>query len=292
MGEAKQGTQTDTTRTPLWHSLRQEAFSSFAFVERNFNLVRRYLSWEIVFLSYNVVNTLTIGLIALHRANLSSSSAEETNQMVLYLVTGALLWGFLSILFNEVSQSVSWERWEGTIEYTFMAPIHRLTYLGGMCLFATLYGLLRTGIILVAVALFFSLNLSGANLLGALLVLAASSLSFMGLGLVAAVLPLMSPERGAQATHILQALILLISGVYYEVEVLPEWLQPLSELSPATYTLRAARAALLQGATVGDLMPTIGLLIGFGALLIPLGLAVFRWGERYAMRTGKLKRSG
>ena len=195
-------------------------------------------------------------------------------------------------MFSEVSQSVSWERWEGTIEYTFMAPVRRVSYLGGVCLFAMAYGLVRTVVIMVAASIFFSLELAGANLGGALLVLTAASFSFIGLGLMAAVLPLMSPERGEQATHIVQGMILLVSGVYYSIDALPGWLRPLSTLSPATYTLRAAREALLMGAPFAELRGDIGILLLFGLLLVPLGLYVFSLGERYAMRTGKLKRSG
>lgn len=196
------------------------------------------------------------------------------------------------ILFHEVGESVSWERWEGTIEYTFMAPIRRLTHLGGMCVFAVIYGSARTVIILAVVAFFFGISLEGANLAGGLLVLACSSLAFIGLGLMAAVLPLLSPERGSQATHILQGLILLVSGVYYEIDVLPAWLKPLSVISPATYTLKAARATLLDGQSIAALGPEILRLVVIGALLIPLGLFIFSLGERYAMRSGKLTRNG
>ncbi len=272
-------------RTDRGHGFGREFSASYGLVERNFSLVRRYLSWEVVFLFYTIVNTVTIGLIAVERPG-------EANQRVLYLIVGALLWGFLSVLFMEVSNSISWERWEGTIEYTFMAPIHRLTYLGGVCLFAIAYGVVRTVLILGAVSVFFDIDLGGANLLGGLVVLVASSLSFIGLGLMAAVLPLLSTEKGAQATNILQGFILLISGVYYDVSVLPGWLQPLSVFSPATYTLRAARAALLGGAPTSQLLPEIGLLLLCGVLLIPIGLFIFNLGEGYALRTGKLKRSG
>ncbi len=43
--------------------LSRELTASFAFVNRNFSLVKRYLGWEIVFVSYSVINILTIGLI-------------------------------------------------------------------------------------------------------------------------------------------------------------------------------------------------------------------------------------
>lgn len=109
-------------------NLRTQAYGSIAFVERNFALVRRYIGWEVVFLSYNVVNAMAIGLIG----------ATMGKEKVLYLVVGALVWGFLSILFHEISESIAWERWEGTIEYTFMAPISRFTHLIGNCLFAVI----------------------------------------------------------------------------------------------------------------------------------------------------------
>lgn len=261
--------------------------AAYAFVERSFRLIRRYLAWEVVFLFYNIVNTLTIGFIGL-----TMQGASVRGQMVLYLVIGALFWGFMSVLFEEVANSITWERWEGTIEYTFMAPIRRMTHLSGMCLYALLYGTVRSIIVLGIVALFFDLPLSQANFPAALAVLIVASPAFLGLGLIAAILPLLSPERGTQATHIIQGIILLVSGVYYPTDVLPKWLQAMSLLSPATYALDAARDAILHGTGVLALMPRLGILLLIGVVLIPLGLWIFLQAERYAMRTGKLKRNG
>ncbi len=236
------------------------------------------------------MNALTIGLIGFGPG--AGASGGDIQYRVMYLLLGALLWEFLSVLFHEVSESISWERWEGTIEYTFMAPIHRVTHLFGMCLYATIYGSVRTVVVLSVVAFFFKINLATANIAGALVILAASSLSFIGLGLMAAILPLMSPERGSQATHIFQAVVLLISGVYYPVSVLPGWLQRLSAFSPATYTLEAARKAILEGAPTWQLLGHVRILMLIGLVLIPIGLMAFGVGENYAMRVGKLKRSG
>ena len=90
-------------------------------------------------------------------------------------------------------------------------------------------------------------SISGANLPGLLVILVVSGLSFVGLGLVAAVLPLLSTEKGAYATHILEAGLLLISGVYYEIDVLPVWIRPvrLLRIPPAaSESRRAARPFL------------------------------------------------
>lgn len=262
--------------------ISRELIASFAFVDRNFSLVKRYLGWELVFLCYSVINVITIGLIMVGR----------DDSQVLFLIIGALMWGFLAVVFHEVSEAVSWERWEGTIEYTFMAPIFRFTHLAGSCSFAILYSMLRIVIVLAMMPLFFNIDLSNVNVLTAVVTMAVSGLSFLGLGLMAAVLPLMSTERGNYATHIMGSVLMLISGVYYEVDVLPKWIRPLSVISPGTYTLRTMRAAMMQNASVLDRLPDLIILFIIGVILIPLGLWVFHLGELYAKKTGKLKRSG
>jgi ABC-2 type transport system permease protein len=109
---------------------------------------------------------------------------------------------------------------------------------------------------------------------------------------MAAVFPLLSPEKGSTATGILQSIVLLVSGVYYEIEVLPSWIQPLSRISPATYTLKAVRAAVLHGAPISERIDDLILLFVIGIITIPLGLWIFHLGEVHAKKTGRLKRSG
>ena len=118
------------------------------------------------------------------------------------------------------------------------------------------------------------------------------SFSFIGIGMIAAILPLLYVERGAQMTFVLQSCLLLVSGVYYSIEILPPWMQVLSHLSPATYVLEGVRAGLVHGTPLNELWGDIWPLIVMGVVLIPFGLWAFGRAERYAKRTGKLKRVG
>ena len=142
------------------------------------------------------------------------------------------------------------------------------------------------------VAAMFDLELPQANFWSAVLVLAIASVSFVGIGMMTAVLPLISPEKGVQLGFIAQGVLLVVSGVYYPVDVLPGWMQALAVISPATYALEGIRHAILDGDGVGAVWGDLWPLIVIGAVTIPLGLEVFRRGERYAKRHGKLKRSG
>ena len=69
-------------------------------------------------------------------------------------------------------------------------------------------------------------------------------------------------------------------------------MQVLSRLSPATYVLDGVRGGLLDGMPVTALWHDVVPLVVMGIVLIPAGLWVFGRAERYAKRTGKLKRVG
>src|ERR671925_695160 len=165
-------------------------------------------------------------------------------------------------------------------------------HLGGSGLFAVLYGLVRAILLFVVVALFFGLSMPDANFAAAVVILVVASVSFFGIGMMTAVLPLISPEKGMQLGFIAQGMLLVVSGVYYPVDVLPEWMQWLATISPATYALDGMRDAVVEGQGLSMMWDEIWPLIVIGIVSIPLGLEVFRRGERYAKRHGKLKRSG
>jgi len=271
-------------------AFRQELIGLGGVVERNAYLVKRYVWWEIAWFVWSVANTLTIVFIA---EGIEAAGVQlDVNRQTVVLLIGAVIWAYLSAVFEILTETVAWERWEGTIEYTFMAPLARPTHLFGMGIFAVLYGLFRTMLLFGLVALFFDLNFPGANFTGAFLVLLVASISFIGIGMMTAVLPLISPEKGTQLGFIAQGMLLVVSGVYYSVDILPGWMQALSIVSPATYALEGIRAAILEGAGVSDLWGDLWPLLVIGAASIPLGLYVFHRGEVYAKRHGKLKRSG
>src|SRR6266511_3650800 len=267
-------------------AIRHELVGLGGVVERNWYLVKRYIWWELAFFLWTAANTLTIVFIA---KGVGASPAVE-NALATKLLIGAVIWSYLGIVFEILTETVAWERWEGTIEYTFMAPLSRPVHLIGMGVFAIAYGLVRATMLFAVMVAFFGLSLPNADFVTALVLLGIASVSFIGIGMMTAVLPLISPEKGTQLGFIAQGMLLVVSGVYYPVSVLPSWMEWLSKISPATYALRGIRHAVLDGAsaTWRDVWP----LLVIGAVSVPLGLFTFRTGERYAKQHGKLKRSG
>ncbi len=274
-------------------SSRWETTAFRGFFERQYHLYRRYWVWEVVWFFYSVATVLSVGYLASGlRAIGAGESTLAVGRAQVYLLVGALLWTFMSLLFHETSFAIAWERWEGTIEYTFMAPVRRWTHLAGVSLFSLAYGLLRSALIVIAVVLLIHLDLSHADFAAATVVIAASTVPLMGLGIFVAILPLLSPEKGEQMTFAVQGILLLVSGVYYPITVLPGVFQVIGHASPLTYTLQGVRDALINHSSVVDELPTIGVLLAMGVVLIAGGLAAFDAAERRAKRMGLLKRNG
>ncbi len=274
-------------------SLMHQGRATYAFFERNWNLTRRYWGWELVWLVYNIVNAMSVTYIGAS-AQLITGVKIDTSFLILYLLIGTSVWSYLSVTFDGVTDIINMERWEGTIEYTFMAPISRFTHMVGSCMYAVVHGLLFTVIQLIVVGVFFHLDLSHANFATAIFMLLVGSVSFIGFGIATAVLPLLYTEKGMQMSFIVRAVILLVSGVYYPVEVLPAWMQPLARISPATYVLEGLRAGILRNQVIWsqEIWSYTWPLLITGIVSVPFGIYIFGIAERYAKKTGKLKRNG
>ena len=205
---------------------------------------------------------------------------------------GAVFWNYLSVVFSFIAETVAWERWEGTLEYTFMAPGPALRPAARLDPLRGRYGLIHTAVVLAVLIVFFGLDLSHANFVTAAVFMLLGSLSFIGIGMMAAILPLLYVERGDQMVFVLQSLLLLFSGVYYSVDD-PARLDAVRcpSFCPATYILDGVRAGLIDGVAVRALWRRLAA-AGHGRRLHPAGLWVFGRAERYAKRTGKLKRVG
>src|SRR5438132_10697401 len=173
-------------------TLRHELIGLSGVVQRNVYLVKRYIWWDVAYMLWTIANTLTIVFIA---CGLNVSEAQQ-NALATKFLVGGVIWAYLGIIFEIVTETVAWERWEGTIEYTFMAPVSRPVHLFGMGIFSVLYGIVRAAILFAAVVAFIGLHVPNANYGAALALLGLASVSFIGIGMMTAVRPLISPEKG------------------------------------------------------------------------------------------------
>ena len=243
------------------------------------------LAWFV----WTVANTLTIVFIA--KGIEAEGGSLDVNETMTTLLIGAVVWAYLGILFEFLMETVAWERWEGTIEYTFMAPLSRAMHLAGQGVFAILYGLLRaTFLFVICGFVFFDLSMPDAQFAAAFVVLLVASVSFIGIGMMMSVLPLISPEKGHparvhRAGHPARGVRRLLPGRgAAAVDAVDR-----DDLAGDVRSARGPRSSrALPDRAVGRHLAADR----HRCRLDPLGLWVFSRGETYAKRHGKLKRSG
>jgi len=146
---------------------------------------------------------------------------------------------------------------------------------------------LRTVVYLGWGVALFGFPIAQANWLGATIVLVASILAFVGLGVLATSYTLLF-KRGNPVKWLLVGISGVVSGIMYPVSVLPVPLQWVGRLMPVTYSLEGMRAAILGHASLAELWPEIRVLLIFAVVLLPVSFAVFSWALRRTKITGTL----
>jgi ABC-type multidrug transport system permease subunit len=140
----------------------------------------------------------------------------------------------------------------------------------------------RLAMLVVEVGAFlgFAVWVFGVPVRGSLALVAAicilGTLAFGALGLL-----LSSRVRTIEAASGLMNLTMLpmwiLSGVFFSSQRFPDSVQPFIEALPLTALNDALRATMLQGATLTQIMPQIGVLAAWLAVCFPLALKLFRW---------------
>ncbi|TEU16628.1 MAG: ABC transporter permease, partial [Anaerolineales bacterium] len=136
-------------------------------------------------------------------------------------------------------------------------------------------------------SLFFQADLDWANIFPAVLVVLLTIAANAGLGFINASFVLVT-KRTSPLARLLGLVTNLLAGVYYPIQVLPDWLRFFSRLLPATYFFDALRRTMLQSASLTDVGQDLLALIGFAIVLLPIGLVAFHYAVRWAKTDGSL----
>jgi ABC-2 type transport system permease protein len=204
-----------------------------------------------------------------------------------FALVGIAFFDYLSVALTTFDASLQEARQNGTLENLLVTQTSLPVILAGSSLYPFVLMSLRTAIYIGWGAVLFGFPLRGANWPGALLVLGASVLAFSGLGVLSASYLLVF-KRGNPVNWAILGLSTVVGGMMYPISVLPPWLRYFSWLTPVTYSLEGMRAAILGHAPLLELLPSIGALLLFSAVLLPVSFAIFSWALRRTKITGTL----
>lgn len=129
--------------------------------------------------------------------------------------------------------------------------------------------------VFVACRLLLDLRMEGSywNLL---LLTTLATFSMIAMGLVVSA-RISSEELAGGILNVISTPMMVVCGVFFSIDGAPHILQIVAQLLPLTHLINGARAIMLDGAGLQQIMPNLLALTAMSALYLVLGAAMFKW---------------
>jgi len=210
---------------------------------------------------------------------LSSAQVEdEALKPIQYLTPGLLGWAVATgAVFSASFTLVNW-RQRKVLRRLRLAPVSPGAVVAARVAVSVLVALGQTAIFLVVATMpFFGLKLSG-NWWLVLPLVVCSTIAFMSIGLVTGALA--KTEEAANGIN--QVIVLpmsFLSGSFFPLDDAPGWLQTVSHLLPLRYLVVSAQSVLSRGGGLMDVLPAMGGLLAFAAVMSGIAWRFFNWND-------------
>ena len=204
-----------------------------------------------------------------------------------FAVVGMTLGGFVHLGLERVSAALRNEQLMGTLESLLTTPTSSQTIQVGSILFDLIFIPLRMALLLLMLGLVFGLGLDIGGVPQALVLLVFFMPFVWGLGILAAAITL-TFRRGAGIVGLATAGLTLISGLYFPIALLPNWLETVSAANPLTIAASGLRDALLGNTGWDSIGGDILILLPLSIVSILVGAFAFKLALSRERRLGTL----
>lgn len=203
-----------------------------------------------------------------------------------FVLVGTIAFSFVPAAAQSFPSTVGSGIASGSLEGLVATPAGMPAIVAGTTGYALLWHALGAVLMLAAGAAL-GVSVVWRQLPAALLVLALVVLAHLPVGLIGAAMILAFRTMGPLMPGVL-IVSSLLGGVYYPTHVIPSWLERVSAFVPLTYGLRPLRRLMLDGASLREVLPDLGMLLLFTVVLFGIGSGVLAAALRYARRAGTL----
>jgi ABC-type multidrug transport system permease subunit len=166
-------------------------------------------------------------------------------------------------------------RKNGVLKRIKATPVSPLMFITAQMASRFLIVLMTSIVVFAGTNFFFHFSMSGSYLL-LIFVTALAILTMISFGLIFAA-RLKSEELASGLMNLLTFPMIIFSGVFFSLEGLPAFMQKVSKIFPLTHFIEAARAVMIDGAGIIQIMPNILVMTGMTAVFLIIASALFRW---------------
>lgn len=245
------------------------AYKNWIIAKRNVFTLFELFFWP-------MISLLSIGLL--------TRFLQVGEGMVSFLIVGAIALTILQVAQIDVAYVLLFDMWSKSIKNTFISPVESYHLIFGALLFGVVRGTVVFAILVSVSWYLFGFQFLKGGIFPVMIFLAGVFAVAAVIGMAVCISILTFGQKADVAAWSLSGLILLISGIYYPIEVLPPALQWLARAIPLTYFLEYYRSIFIPGPH-NLFMGTM-----LAALYLIVGLILFDRSIERARRTGILLR--
>ena len=215
---------------------------------------------------------------------------DVTGPVLLYAVLGGGLMGMWGTTVYGSGTSITFDRWNGTMEATLAAPVPLIWIIAGRVAWNTFIGVINGGLILVIGILWFRTGIPIANPAAFVAATLVTYVSLSAFGLVLATVYVLS-RKGGFIENSLEVPVYIATGTMFPVAALPFATQPIAFALGPTWGIEAIRkSALAVYVGLGTSYWTDMLvLVAETAIYFALSFYLFVKVEKLAKRNGTIE---
>jgi len=205
----------------------------------------------------------------------AESIVSETFSFIDYFVPGLI---GMMLMTTGIFGAIGWNtrnRELGILKKLATTPLSKLEWIVGVVLYELVMGAISTVVILTIGVLVF--NLKVLPNIYSLILIVSGAIAFPGMGMVVTRFVKESDAADAAGNAITFPMMFL-SGSFFPLEMMPDFLQHIAKVLPLTYLNNGLRDSMVYGNVTSALTNT-AIMLGIGAFFIFLGALITSWRE-------------
>lgn len=217
----------------------------------------------------------------------SSPRVGSPDRYYAFVVVGIVIFGVLTSTLSTPVATLRAELQTGTFERLVLSPFGAVRSIASLLIFPLLLATI-TGVLSLAFAgIVFGLDVHWSTAPLALPLALLGAAAFAPFGLAMTALVVVFKQTNAGATFVITA-ITLLAGIYFPVELLPNWIQWASEVQPFTPATDLLRHVLVDTPLRESTGVALAKLAGFAIVTTPLSVMLLHAAVRRSRRRGTI----
>ena len=200
---------------------------------------------------------------------------EKGSEYIMFVVVGSGMTGLWSGLLFICGNSITNERWSGTLETLVGVPTPLSVIIIGKNLANVIQSLASMAVSYLLAALIFGYSLQISQPLLFVISFALTVVAFISFGLLIAPLFVMNPSVQSWQNG-LEFPIYILSGFLFPIALLPGWTTPLSYLLPTYWAARALHGTSSANASLDEILLSWGMMLLFSAIYLFIASKLFK----------------